>query len=281
MIVDTHPHIISDDLVKYPVSPIGAVRSQWSIDRHVTVEGLLEEMDNAGVDKAIVVHATTVYGFDNSYVADAIRPHTDRLGGVFTVNGRADVAPYLADFWRSRPGMMGLRLFTAGSTLAGQAYNVDDPATYPLWQMLSESGLPVCLQATAAAYPDVERLLKRFPGVTVILDHFGKPVLDAGTGEGDLRELAALASYDNLFLKYTPHVVAAARRADVRCQEVIAYVVRQFGANRIMWGSNYPNNKGSLSTLLEECVEGLSELSEGDRHQICAGTALKVYAGLG
>jgi L-fuconolactonase len=35
------------------------------------VETLIAAMDEAGVAKAAVVHSSTTYGFDNSYVVDA------------------------------------------------------------------------------------------------------------------------------------------------------------------------------------------------------------------
>ena len=40
-----------------------------------TIEKLLPMMDDAGVEKAVLVQAATCYGYDNSYVADAIAAH--------------------------------------------------------------------------------------------------------------------------------------------------------------------------------------------------------------
>jgi len=39
--VDTHPHIVSRDTVRYPVTPIGGTRSEWSKERSVTLEKLV------------------------------------------------------------------------------------------------------------------------------------------------------------------------------------------------------------------------------------------------
>ena len=73
MIIDTHPHVISDDIEKYPINPLGGKRSKWSEKKgHNTVESLLENMKEAGVDKAILVHSSTTYGYDCSYVADCV-----------------------------------------------------------------------------------------------------------------------------------------------------------------------------------------------------------------
>ena len=43
-------------------------------------------MDAAGVQKAAIVQASTCYGHDNSYVADAVAAHPKRFTGVFSVD---------------------------------------------------------------------------------------------------------------------------------------------------------------------------------------------------
>ena len=68
--IDIHPHIISDDEKRYPPAPLFGKRSDWSQERPTTVETLIAAMDEAGVAKAAVVHSSTTYGFDNSYVVD-------------------------------------------------------------------------------------------------------------------------------------------------------------------------------------------------------------------
>ena len=89
MIVDIHPHIISDDEVRYPPAPLFGKRSDWSKERPNTVESLIAAMDEAGVDKAAVVHSSTTYGFDNSYVVDSCNAYADRLLAVGSVDVRA------------------------------------------------------------------------------------------------------------------------------------------------------------------------------------------------
>ena len=81
-IVDIHPHIASHDTDKYPVSPLGGKRSDWSHERAVTFPELVAAMDEAGVGKAAIVHSSTTYGFTCDYVADSIIGHTDRFTGV-------------------------------------------------------------------------------------------------------------------------------------------------------------------------------------------------------
>src|ERR1700743_1532664 len=84
-IVDIHPHIISDDEVAYPPAPLFGKRSDWSHARPSPVEALIAAMDAAGVAKAAVVHSSTTYGFDNSYVVDGCNAHKDRLAAAGSV----------------------------------------------------------------------------------------------------------------------------------------------------------------------------------------------------
>jgi len=81
-VIDIHPHIISADMQRYPHAPLYGIQSTWSKDRPADVDQLLEAMDEAGVAKAAIVHASTCYGFDNSLVADAAVTHAGRCTAV-------------------------------------------------------------------------------------------------------------------------------------------------------------------------------------------------------
>jgi len=91
--IDIHPHIIADDPKRYPQAPLGGHQSDWSRTRPVTTEQMIAAMDKAGVAKAAIVQASTCYGHDNSYVADAIAAHPGRFTGVFSVDVLAADAP--------------------------------------------------------------------------------------------------------------------------------------------------------------------------------------------
>ncbi|MDR6288399.1 putative TIM-barrel fold metal-dependent hydrolase [Inquilinus ginsengisoli] len=58
-------------------------------------------------------------------------------------------------------------------------------------------------------------------------------------------------------------------------------MVERFGADRILWGSNFPAAEGDLAVLLDEAKAGLAVLPEADRAAILAGSARRLYPGLG
>src|SRR5580765_1243088 len=139
-IIDIHPHVICPDTTRYPWAPLGGTQSTWSRDRPTSYETMIKEMDAAGVAKSALVQASTAYGHDNSYVAEAIAAHPERFTGVFSVDVLAPDAVVKMDHWLAR-GFAGMRLFTTGSTMPGQASWFDDPRTFRAWQHAADKGV--------------------------------------------------------------------------------------------------------------------------------------------
>src|SRR6204780_4151850 len=142
MTIDIHPHVIRTDTVRYPNAPVGGHKSDWSRERPVSVEQMIAAMDQAGIAKSALVQASTCYGHDNSYIADAVAAHPDRFTGVFSVDVVAPDAPATIPYWVGKK-LSGMRLFTFGSTMSEQASWLDDPKSYPAWTYAAERGLSI------------------------------------------------------------------------------------------------------------------------------------------
>jgi predicted TIM-barrel fold metal-dependent hydrolase len=276
--IDIHPHIIGDDMQRYPLAPVGGHQSDWSRTRPVTLPQMLAAMKAAGVQKAALVQASTCYGHDNSYVADAVAAHPDKFTGVFSVDVFAPDATERIRFWRGKR-LTGLRIFSFGSTMTEQA-PLDDPRSYPAWECAAGLELPVCLQMSGPAIPQVVQLVKRFPRVRVILDHLARPALDAGPPYHSAASLFSLARHPNVYLKATPRVFIEARRGKATPESFFGRLVEEFGARRIAWGSNYPASEGTLGELLALAKSSLAFLSQQDQEWIFAGTARTLYPAL-
>jgi L-fuconolactonase len=277
--IDIHPHVIANDAERYPLAPLGGHQSDWSRTRPVTAEEMIAAMDRAGVDKSALVQASTCYGHDNSYVADAVAACPARFTGVFSVDVLAPDAPEKMRYWRGR-GLTGLRLFTIGSTMHAQADWIDDPLVYPAWQAAAELGLPICMQMSQAALPQLVAMVKRFPNVKVVLDHLARPVLDDGPPYAAAAGLFGLAQYPSIHLKVTPRTFAECRNGKATPETFFKKLVAQFGASRIAWGSNYPASEGPLSDLLTLAQASVASLPQADRDWIFAKTAQSLYPAL-
>jgi predicted TIM-barrel fold metal-dependent hydrolase len=274
--IDIHPHIIASDTTRYPLAPLGGKQSDWSSTRPVSMEQLVAAMDEAGVQKAAIVQASTCYGHDNSYVADAVAAHPKRFTGVFSVDIMAPDAAERMKYWLGK-GLTGLRLFTFGSTMSEQASWLDDPKSYPGWTAAGELGLSVCLQMSAKAIPQAASMAKRFPNVKILLDHCARPSLEDGTPYTAANSLFELAKVSNIYLKLSPRVFNESRKGKATPDTFFPRLVAEFGAQRLAWGSNYPSSEGKLPGMLKVARESVASLSKADQEWIFAKTAQTIY----
>lgn len=279
LIVDTHPHVISPNTQKYPLQPLGGIQSSWSQAHSVTHEELITAMDQAGIAKAVVVQASTAYGYDNSYLADTVAAHPDRLTGVFAVDVLAPDAVETIEYWRAK-NLTGLRLFTAGSTMDGQAGWLNDPRTHAMWTHATETDLPVCVQMRPPGVPQLADVLEQFPDTTILIDHLARPVLEDGPPYRLAAGLWALARFPNVSLKLTLRNFEAAAKGESTVPDFLAHLLSTYGADRVAWGSNFPAAEKPLGELVERALDALARSSESDRDMIMGGTALRLYPAL-
>jgi predicted TIM-barrel fold metal-dependent hydrolase len=280
-VIDTHCHIISEDLAVYPRAPIGGKQSEWASSRPVTAEQMAARMDEAGIRQAVLVQATTAYGYDNSYVLDSRRRRPERFVAVGTFDPlRPGAGARLVDLVGD-DGLAGVRLFTSGSTVPTQGEWFAAPETYDFWRTAEETGVTVCLQMRLGpATGQLVAILERFPGVRVLLDHLGYPDIAASPG-GAGEEVAALAKHPGLHLKLTHRNLERLRDVADRATDFLEPVIGAFGSDRIAWGSNLPAAEQSLPELLDLARTVLEPLPAGARADILAGTARRLYPGLG
>jgi predicted TIM-barrel fold metal-dependent hydrolase len=236
-------------------------------------------MDEAGVAKAAVVHSSTTYGFDNSYVVDGCNKYPDRLVAVGSVDMLADDFATTIKGWADK-GLAGLRIFTGGSTKDFDPSELDDPKSFKAWEMLAELELPMCIQTGPIGLPQVAMLARRFPTVDIILDHLGRPDVLDGPPYANAASLFEIADIPNLFMKLTPRIFGDVKKGQASAETFFAKVVRAFGAQRMAWGSNFPTSPGSLAEILATAQAGLASLGEDDCAWIFGKTAQRLYPAL-
>ncbi|MDN3354107.1 amidohydrolase family protein [Actinomadura sp. DC4] len=276
---DIHTHIISPDTERYPIAPMGGNRSSWSVERPVDLDGLLRNLDEAAVEKAVVVQASTAYGFDNSYAADSIAGHEDRLIGVCSVDFLAGDALDRIAYWTQERGFAGVRIRAAdGTTPVGRSTRLDDPRLEPVWSHLEAERIPVCVQMHSHHAPTLLSVLGSFPDLVIALDHGARPRLDGGPPYAAAEELFGLAAYKGVFLKITPVTV---QRADKEPGgdggSLVRRLVDGFGSERVAWGSNFPASKGALADLRGVVEGAIGGLTEEERSDILGRTAARIY----
>ena len=159
-------------------------KNGWPVQGFSTVTELLRDMDAAGVTKAVLLgwywenQATCVW--QNTFYADCVRAHPDRLAAFATVHPGAG-AGALAEVRRAKDlGLIGLGELSPHS----QKIPLSDPWWIKLLDLAGELKLPVNLHVTdpqSAHYPgrietplaDFVRLAREFPMTRFILAHWG------------------------------------------------------------------------------------------------------------
>ncbi len=276
--IDTHAHVVSPDTARYPRDPLGGEQSGWSRERPATAEQMIAAMDEAGVAKTVLVQASTCYGHDNAYVADAVAAHPERFAGVFSVDVLAHDAAERIRHWTGRK-LRGMRIFIAGHTAAAKDARLDDPRASPAWEAASDAGIPICVQMRGT-YAQLDAVLGRYPQAKVLLDHMGRPSIADGPPYLDAEPLLELARHRNLCLKLTTHNVRESRQGKATPETFFARVVKEFGASRICWGSNYPASEGTLAALLADARAALASLPKEYQDSIFFRTAQALYPSL-
>jgi L-fuconolactonase len=189
-------------------------------------------------------------------VAAALASLADSPGGAFLVGIRHQVQSEPDPDWLGRPSVLrGLRAVAD----AGLCYDLVI--------------LPHQIRAAVRAADAV-------PGLTLVLDHAGKPPIargDLGAWTADIRRLAARP---NTVCKLSGLVTEAATGVpDSAFTPVADVVLEAFGPSRVMFGSDWPVCllRRSYDSVLALARSLTSGLLAAERAAVFGGTAARVY----
>lgn len=141
----------------------------------------------------------------------------------------------------------------------------------PLLDIVRRHNLPLSLLGRGHAV-DVKATVARFPDVRFVLDHCGSP----GTPE-QWEEVLALAPLQNLWMKWSaPGKAFADTPPFPKALTQLERALDTFGASRLMWASDFTQNPGSWSDLLNYVLES-PVLTGTDRQRFFAGTARELF----
>jgi len=271
-VVDSHVHVIARDEQAYPFQPL-PLSGPWYREAPCSAEELLVQMDAAGVARAILVQPLGAYSYDNRYTADSALRHPDRFASVCCVDASGPDPVGALGHWVRERGMRGVRLFALSRDGPGW---LEDPRTFPLWEAAAKQGARIVVTIFAHQIPGLARVLRRFPETPVALDHCAFVDLRREPWP-EAAPLFALAELPNLYLKVTTHVLDAAARAG-SMQRFVAALVRRFGAERVMWGSDFcQTHDRPYAELVALGREAFAGLSAAEQARCLGGTAAALW----
>jgi L-fuconolactonase len=146
---------------------------------------------------------------------------------------------------------------------------------------LGEIGLSFDLCIRHHQLPSVIELVRACPGTLFVLDHLGKPPVRVGQMEPWRESISRLAALPNVACKISGLVAEADPSAWTAAQlrPYVDCVVREFGPDRLMFGSDWPVVKiGSGYAAWVQTASALLEaLAPTAREAIFNHTARRVY----
>jgi predicted TIM-barrel fold metal-dependent hydrolase len=237
-VIDAHLHVWDESAAGKDPGPFPVGYSPQSM---APVELLFDYMEEAGVEKAVFVQPW-FHHWDNSYIASCLERFPDRFRGVCVIDPRGPTAPGALRHWRAR-GFTGIRLrpLREGEDPQPDPWLATEE-TIPLWEAIAETDTIACVMHGKTELERLHSLLTRFPAMRVVIDHLNNPVPSDGVDQPIFRAVLELARFPNVLVKLTGfHHWCPDRYPYRSAMPFIAAAVAAFGADRCMWGSDFPH----------------------------------------
>lgn len=257
----------------------------WMTDEHAVIRRTFAPADlapllvEAGIAETVLVQAACSDADTDSMFAHAARH--DWIGGVIA----------WIDLRSAERTRVRLEELSAQSKLRGFRHLIHDERD-PHWILrddvlegltaLEEGGWMLELPCVFPRHlADVPELAARFPGMTLVIDHLGKPPLGTAAMAAWADELRAAAAPGNVAAKISGLNTMLAddgwRADDLR--EAVAVAVEAFGPERLVCGSDWPVAllNGDYGKVWRETVQVIEDVAPRHREQICAATAIRLY----
>ena len=232
-----------------------------------TIERLVPMMDDAGVDRVVIV-PPTLEGDRLDYAQEAVK----RYPGRFAIMGRIALNdPTTArrfPTWREQPGVLGIRLNIAGE----QAAWLTDGTADWFWPAAEKAGIPVMFLATGQTH-QFARIAERHSQLVLIIDHMGvsSEAVKNNAVPAAIDQSVALAKYPNVSVKLSAAPLFSSEPYPFR--DVTPHIRRLFdayGPRRCYWGTDMTNSfaKATYRQRITHFTEELDFLSEDDKDWI-------------
>ena len=274
--VDAHQHFWSIREVDYrwlTASRYGPIYRDFGPD---DLEPLLQA---AGVTHTITVQAA------NSFAeTDAMLARAERCDWIAAVTGWV---PLL----EPREAERALERYGRDSPFCGVRHLVHDEPD-PDWLLRAPVRESLALLAERevvfeipAVFPrhlvHVPMLAEELPELTIVIDHLAKPPIARGELEPWATQVAAAASYPNVYAKVSGLNTAAdpERWSAEDLRPFVEVALQLFGPERLMFGSDWPVCllAGDYMRVWEETLRALEGLPAAARDAVLGGTAATVY----
>lgn len=289
-IIDAHHHIWRQNDLPWLMGPMqprifGAYEA---IRRDYPIEEFLNDVADAGIEKSVYVQA--------NWAPDRFEDEAAWVQSVADSHGWPHAIVGYADFLQDdvRPDLDRLKRYALMRGIRQQLHWHDnemfrfasspdlpsDPTLQRNIAKLAEFGWSFDLQVFASQMKAAAGLAAACPDVTLILQHAG--MLEDLSAEGRTLwqdGMKRLADCPNVVCKLSGLGTFIHRNDSEHIEEIAVQAVAWFGANRCLFGSNFPIEKlwTDYGSLIDAYRRATAGMSAEDREAIFAGTAKRVY----
>lgn len=267
MVIDSHTHAWGLPSHTHPWVNGDLLESveTFDVDAAYTAEKLLEDMDSADVDRAVVVGYPICEWTDNWYTVTAAAEH-DRLSGIVMIDPfNMEAGDRLRDLM-TNDGILGCRLGVLCPY--DRMWETFDPTTEWLreaieepefWTAAHETDALVQVLAHVDQLDQVLAMVDTYPELTYLIDHFSHADPNEAPGESAFSQYAALAEYDTVYAKISEIQHRSEEPYPYEdMHDHVRWLLDVFGRERLVWGADYPNV--SDEATYEECVTWLEHV---------------------
>ncbi|ABE36892.1 amidohydrolase family protein [Paraburkholderia xenovorans LB400] len=273
LLIDTHAHVLSPDRTTFPRDY--GLDMAWARG-DLSAQQLVAAMDESSISKTLLIQAYSAYRYDNSYLESVIGEFPDRFAGVCMVDPLArDVSDRLTSLIVDRK-FAGTRI-----VIVQPEPRLDDPAMAPFYETCAELRTPLCVLTIPPKLKELEVPLSQWPSLQVVVEHLGLIHTASGDSVSKERPLLDLARFPNCILKFSTISLRVAAAFEGGAQGQFERLIDAFGAQRLMWGSDYPSTpEGGIPGLVNEMHQALDFLPHHDLALLSGEAACRIWSTL-
>ncbi|KAJ8759222.1 hypothetical protein K2173_006682 [Erythroxylum novogranatense] len=279
-IIDSHLHVWAspqEAAERHPYFP----GQEPTLNGHV--DFLLERMEEAGVDGALIVQPIN-HMFDHSLVTSVLKKYPSKFVGCCLANPAEDGSGVKQ--FEQLVIQDGYRAVRFNPALWASGQKMTNDVGKAIFSKAGELAVPVgfmCMKGLNLYISEIQELCTEFPSTVVLLDHLGfcKPPIN---DEESLTfsEMLKLSKFPQVYIKFS--ALFRLSRVSFPYQDLaplLSQVVSTFGANRVMWGSDFPyvvpecGYRGGKEAVTS--VANQVPLSASDLEWIMGKTVMQVF----
>jgi D-galactarolactone isomerase len=231
---DTHMHIYNR---AYPASS-----KAWLFPPDFSIDDYGKVQARLGLQRTVIVQPVT-YGFDNRCTLDSVTSIGANARAVVTVPVDVTDAE-LERLWQS--GARGLRYHQMRGSVTEWS---DVPV---MAERIRGTGWHLQIQFDGLEFSEHESLIVQLP-CTVVIDHMGRYARPLPIEHPAVRSLLRIAARENTYVKLSgAYHIAHDGGPEYRDVAPIARALVAQGADRLLWGSDWPHPTETAETMPDD-----------------------------